>query len=434
MKHLAPALIALAAILLVTLRRRRQGGSKRRPSLALIAGLRNETALIAAREVRERLRGRLFRVVTLLLLLGVAAGIAIPAETSSGKSTTRVGVVGAIRPLERAAILRSGAAAGTAVVVVPESSVAEAQHGLRSGRVAVVVLGTRRILTKSAITSGDNSTTARLAHSVATSLAQVRALEAAGVSPAGIVRLAQVRPLQISPLQAARSTGTGRTTSTVGIILLFILLTQYNTWTLTGVMEEKSSRVVEVLLAAVRPVRLLAGKVLGIGLLVFAQAGLVVGVALAVARATGSDLLDGAGPATVASILVWLVLGYAFYSWVYAAAGSMAERQDQVQTIALPLAAPMVLGYVVALTTAGSGNPSTFAHVLAYLPPTAPFLMPVLVGLGAVSWWEVLVAAILSVAGTVAVARLAAVVYRRAVLRTGRRVKFREVVGRAAHG
>ena len=56
--------------------------------------------------------------------------------------------------------------------------------------------------------------------------------------------------------------------------------------------------------------------------------------------------------------LVWLVLGYAFYCWVYAAAGSMAERQDQVQSLALPLSIPIMFGYIFSLTTASSGNAS----------------------------------------------------------------------------
>jgi ABC-2 type transport system permease protein len=187
-----------------------------------------------------------------------------------------------------------------------------------------------------------------------------------------------------------------------------------------------------VLLATVRPVQLLAGKVIGIGLLVFAQAGLVVATALGLAAAVGSDLLHGAGPSTVVSTLLWLVLGYAFYSWVYAAAGSLAERQDQVQSLAVPIAIPMIVGYITALTVAGNGSSSTFFDVLAYLPPTAPFAMPMLVGLGLVAWWQVALSAAISVVATIGVARLAAAVYRRAVLRTGRRVKLRDVLHASA--
>jgi ABC-2 type transport system permease protein len=210
------------------------------------------------------------------------------------------------------------------------------------------------------------------------------------------------------------------------------MLTQYNTWTLIGVMEEKSSRVIEVLLATVRPIQLLTGKVLGIGLVAFAQASLIVVFSLVLAKSVGSDLLHGTAPVVLVSTLVWLLLGYAFYCWVYAAAGSLAQRQDQVQSLAFPLSLPIIFGYVMALTAVGSGSPSTLFKVLAYLPPTAPFAMPVLVGLGAVTWWEFMASALISVVCTVGVARLATSIYKRAILRTGARVKLRDVVSSAA--
>jgi len=98
----------------------------------------------------------------------------------------------------------------------------------------------------------------------------------------------------------------------------------------------------------------------------------------------------------------------------------------------LPLTLPMIVGYVIALTTASTGNPSLFFKILAYLPPTAPFAMPVLVGLGDVQPWEFALSVLITLASTVFVARAAAAIYMRAVLRTGARVQLREVFGRQA--
>ena len=84
-------------------------------------------------------------------------------------------------------------------------------------------------------------------------------------------------------------------TSVIGVVLIFLMLTQYNTWILMGVMQEKASRVVEVLLATVRPIQLLGGKVLGIGLVAMGQAALIVGFAFIVGKAVGCDLLHGTG-------------------------------------------------------------------------------------------------------------------------------------------
>jgi ABC-2 type transport system permease protein len=106
----------------------------------------------------------------------------------------------------------------------------------------------------------------------------------------------------------------------------------------------------------------------------------------------------------------------------------LAERQDQVQTLVLPLSLPIVLGYVLALTTAGTGSASLFFEVLAYLPPTAPFAMPVLVGLGQVQWWQFVASVVISLVGTAGMAWLASGIYRRAVLRSGQRVHLRDLI------
>ena len=179
---------------------------------------------------------------------------------------------------------------------------------------------------------------------------------------------------------------------------------------------------------------MLGGKVLGIGLVAAAQATILVGVALGLSEAVGSDLLHGTGPVTVLAALLWLVLGYAFYCWVYAAAGSTVERQEQVQSLAFPLTIPVLVGYISSLTVATTGTPNTFVDVLAYLPPTAPFAMPTLVGIGAATWWEFAISVVLSIVSTVAVARLATSIYRRAILRTGRRVRIRELMGTKRNG
>ncbi|MGD0321252.1 MAG: ABC transporter permease [Acidimicrobiales bacterium] len=421
-----------AVVLALRLWFRRRGRLTRGPSQARVTlePLTGDVGLVAAREVRERFRGRIFRVGTLILLAAVAAAIVIPVLSRGHRHPQPVGVVGSLSAPLRAAVVATGKSIGSTVRLVDEANVAVADDDLRAGRVALLIVDGSRLVVNRAIEPTDTSTTARLVTAVSDALGVQRAFEAAGLTVAQAVGLAHAKPVPVTSLQPAPAKGAARTTSVIGLILVFVMLTQYDTWILVGVMEEKSSRVIEVLLAAVRPVRLLAGKVLGIGLVAFAQAGLIVAFALVLAKAVGSDLLQGTAPLALVSLLVWLVLGYGFYCWVYAAAGSMAERQEQVQSLAFPLSLPILLGYVVSLTVASSGSPSTFFDVLCYLPPTAPFAMPVLVGLGRATWWEFAASAALSVVCTVVVAKLAAGIYRRAILRTGRRVGLREVVSR----
>lgn len=409
-------------------------GTGGRGSAGAFGSLSGDMVLVAAREVHERVRAKAFRVVTLILLLVVAAAIVIPVLTKGKSSPTEVGVVGGVAPALQSAVRSAASSAGTSAHVASEQSLGAAKAELRSGRLDVVVVGTGAVYVKTAITASDSSTTAQFAQALAETLGVENAFRAAGVTPSQVARIVHARPVPLTSLErappAGHSTRTG--SAILGIVLIFVMLNQYNTWTLIGVMEEKSSRVVEVLLATVKPLQLLGGKVLGIGIVALAQAIALLGVGFALAAAVGSDILTGTTPLVLLASLLWLVLGYAFYCWVYAGVGAMAERQDQIQTLAVPLSIPMIIGYIVALTgAAGSGGPSILVKVLAYLPPTAPFDMPALVGANAVSWWQFLLSALISVASTVVVARVAAGVYRKAVLRTGRRVRWSEVFARA---
>jgi len=390
-------------------------------SLPSHPALRGKVGLVAAREIRERLRGRLFRVSTAVILLVVAGAIVIPKITSRPSPPERVGVVGALTTSERQLVVAVGKQTGTKVVLSSEASSASADQALRSGKLDVCIDGDRLIVDE------DTPSADTFVQGLAQGLGVQLAYQQADLSRVQSETLARAKPLEVANLKPATKT-TVRTTSLIGVILIFIMLSQYLTWTLIGVMEEKSSRVVEVLLAAMRPIQLLSGKVLGIGLMAMGQAALAVAFALVLAEAVGSSLLHGTAPVELAAVLVWLVLGYAFYCWVYAAAGSLVERQDQVQTLVLPLSIPMIIGYVLALIVAPTGSPSLFFDVLAYLPPTAPFEMPVLVALGRVQWWEFACSAMVSIVCTIFVARFAAGIYRRAILRTGGRVRLRQLL------
>jgi ABC-2 type transport system permease protein len=442
----APYIILIVVLALVlrlwVSKRRRSGAAPQRGSsrplgaggaaraTQALEGLLGDVGTIAMREVKERTRGRIFRVGTLLMLAAVGAAIIIPTlPSSSGPTPQSVGIVGGLPAGTAQAIRSAGTRNGDRVSIVPEPSLAVAEGALRSGKLDLAIVTGDRILVDKPPTSSSSPADAGLVDDVADYIGVERAYRSAGLTTAQAIRVDQAKPVPVQALQRA-SKGATKATSVIGLVVLFFMLTQYCTWILIGVMQEKSSRVVEVLLATVRPLQLLAGKVLGIGLVALGQATLVVGFALALGAAVGSGLLSGTAPLALGCELLWLILGYAFYCWVYAAAGSTAERQDQVQTLALPLSIPVLLGYIFSITVASTGNPDVFFKILAYLPPTAPFCMSVLVALGDVTWWQFVASVLVTMAATVAMARFAARIYRRAVLRTGGRVRFRELLAR----
>jgi ABC-2 type transport system permease protein len=432
MKAVLVILVALVVVAARLALRRKRKDRSTSATHSRYGPFSSDIGLVGAREVRERVRARVFQIGTFIILAVVAGAIVIPTLENKTPQSVDVGVVGPLSTSTRATLHSSAASAGTRAHLIVLADEQKAKQKLANGTIDVALIDEKKFLVENPVSASDNPDAVQFVEAAATELGLATAVEAAGLSSQQVDQLKDAKPIPVDSVNSHKSrTKTVNGTSVIGVILIFLMLTQYNTWILIGVMEEKSSRVIEVLLAAVRPIRLLTGKVLGIGLVAFFQAGMVVVFALVLAKLVGSDLLHGTAPLVVVSTLIWLVVGYSFYCWVYAAAGSMAERQDQVQSLAIPLSLPIIVAYILSLTAATSGSASTLVKVLAFVPPTAPFAMPVLVGLSDVSWWEFVLSVAITVVCTVFVARLATSVYRRAILRTGRRVSIRDVLRQA---
>jgi ABC-2 type transport system permease protein len=216
------------------------------------------------------------------------------------------------------------------------------------------------------------------------------------------------------------------------IMILYGQLLTYGYWVAAGVVEEKSSRVIEVLLATIRPRDLLAGKVLGLGLLGFAQLMLLAALGLVVAAVTGRVDVDGDLVAGVALSVLWFVLGYAFYSAAFAAAGATVPRQEELQSSTTPLTLRILVSLFLGFGV--QNNPDgTLAHVCAFIPTTAPVTMPGRIIMGAAPAWEIAASVAVMIAATLVLIPIAARIYAAVVLRTGTRVKLGDAL-RLARG
>jgi len=211
------------------------------------------------------------------------------------------------------------------------------------------------------------------------------------------------------------------------IMILYGQLLTYGYWVAAGVVEEKSSRVIEVLLATIRPKDLLAGKVLGLGLLGFGQLLLVATLGLVLAAVTGAVDVDGTLIGAVALSVIWFVLGYAFYSAAFAAAGALVPRQEELQSSTTPLTLLILVSLFLGFAVQGDPD-GTLAHVCAFIPTTAPVTMPARIILGAAPAWEVAASVAVMVLSTLALIPLAGRIYAAVVLRTGSAVKLREAL------
>jgi ABC-2 type transport system permease protein len=150
--------------------------------------------------------------------------------------------------------------------------------------------------------------------------------------------------------------------------------------------------------------------------------------AFVTARIMGVDLTAGVSAGNLAVAAVWFVLGYALYCSAYAAAGSLVSRVEDSQSVAFPIMLPLLFGYIASFSAAGGA--STLLWVLAFFPPTAVVAMPTLYAIGAAEPWMVLVSMGLTVVAIVLVAIVAAKIYERSVLHTGRKLSWKEAFGR----
>jgi ABC-2 type transport system permease protein len=237
-----------------------------------------------------------------------------------------------------------------------------------------------------------------------------------------------------APLPVQRAGGTDddeeQAIAYFALILLYLQLIGYGYWVAAGVVEEKATRVVELLLSTIRARELLAGKVLGIGLLGFAQL-LAIGIAgLGVAAVAGQVEVSGALLGALAIVLAWFVLGYAFYSCAFAAAAALVPRQEELQSVTAPLTIAMMIGFLLSFGALQDPE-SALAQVLSFVPPSAPMVMPVRVIQGGAAAWEVVAAVAVTLAGVAALVVLAGRIYSRAVLQTGGRVRLTAVLGAA---
>jgi ABC-2 type transport system permease protein len=209
-------------------------------------------------------------------------------------------------------------------------------------------------------------------------------------------------------------------------VVLFFGISVFGQMVLTGVLEEKASRVVEVLLARIPPRVLLAGKIAGIGLLGLAQIGVTALAALAAIAAVHSVDVPAVRGSVLAWALVWFVLGYTLYATIYGALGSLGSRVEDAQAVAGPVMIVMALAYFASFTTIGQPG-SDFARAISYFPLTAPMAMPGRIAMGAAAWWEPVIAAMITLAATAGLVQLAGRVYTRAILHSGPALSLREV-------
>jgi ABC-2 type transport system permease protein len=424
---------------------------------------------IARREFTVRLRTRTFLIGTIALVIGVAAIAFVPVivRYADQSSSQRVAVwtePGALTsdPAATISVLLNAATGASAsitgskpgFVVTPVPDLAAAREAAGRGEVSAV-LGIRRAadgaLTFTLYTSDPStSRVSQLLAQVSTTVAIGDRLDRLGIAPAERATLFApaayavewLDPARAGPVRGSVEEGTSYLLGFGMTILIFMMIVLYGNWVAMSVVEEKSSRVMEVILNAATPFQLLTGKVLGVGGVALVQyaAILAAGIAAMTAQGPVASLILGeqAGNVSLPAgltigvlgiLVVYGVLGFLLYAVLYAAAGSLVSRQEDVSAAVMPMALVSTAGYLIAIYAATGlfDIRSGWVTVLSQVPFVSPFLMLSRVTAGEAAPLEVVLSIVILVVSIFVCLRIAARIYAAGVLLYGQRPSIRAV-------
>jgi ABC-2 type transport system permease protein len=356
-------------------------------------GLLPATWLVAEREIRMRLRSKAFLVSSGILLLLVVGGIIAMSVFGANQSLTKIAAVGsAVTKVE----------ATEAFDVTEAATVEEAEELVRDGSVEAAVIPSEGAVGLTVIGLDSTPTTVV---SLLSATPQVEILDPSDQNQ-GVVYLVAIA---------------------FGALFLSSALT-FGTMIAQSVVEEKQTRIVEILMATI-PVRaLLAGKIVGSSILAFGQIVLIAlaaGIGLVV---TGQNILLGEVGPSIVWFVVFFAAGFVMLAAMFAAAGALVSRQEDMNTSITPITTLLMVPYFAVIFF--YDNPFVLS-IMSYVPFSAPIGMPLRVFLGIAEWWEPLLSLAILIGSTLVVIALGSRIYENGLLRMGAPVKLKDALSKA---
>ena len=383
--------------------------------------------LVARREILERGRSRGFILSVAFTTLIVVGSFIVPALLFGGESVTKVGLVEPAPPALSAAIETSAERFDRKVTISTYPNAAAADAALADGSVDVVVEVPADLSSPGEVRFKEETdqSVAQIISAATIALRVQVVLDASDVDQ-GSLSAAQ-QPPTVEALDPQTEDDQARFLfANIGAVLILVGIFSFGFTVLTGVVEEKQSRVVEVVLATVRARDLLMGKVLGIGVLGVVQLLVFVVAAIVAALATNRLTLPTTTPGAVALLVVWFILGYLLYSTALGFLGALASRMEEASNASTPVTMIAMISYFVAIFAVISEPDGTVATIATFLPPSAPFVVPLRAAFDAIPPWQIGLSALITVAGIWVLFIIGARVYSGAVLQVGGRMKLRD--------
>ena len=383
--------------------------------------------LVMKRELNTRLRTRSFVIGTVVMLVLLLGYVGFQSALSGSADKSTVGLTGQATGIAQQLQVKA-AQSGRQISTVTITDPAEGRKKVEDGDLDALVSGSAAKLTATYKSSLDDSL-----RTVLDQVAQQQVLDgvlsAAQLQPADVMAQVNSTHVQDDALSPEPADHTERLV--VGLIvafLLYISIITYGTMVAQGVVEEKSSRVVEILLASVRPWQLLLGKVIGLGLVGLVQLVILATAGLIAASVSGVFSLSGFAGGALLWGLLWYLLGFLLYATIYGALGSLVSRQEDTQSVVGPINIVLIIGFVAGFNLLLQDPNGTAAKVVSLIPLLSPILMPARIATGAAAGWEIGLSLGLTVGLVALLTWLGGKIYGNSVLRIGSRIKLSEAL------
>lgn len=381
---------------------------------------------VAAREISSRARTKSFKVITGFLVLVAIVGPILLAVWPQGDDDARkvdIGVAAGIDDSIEPLLVALGTEEFVITFVpLDDLGAAAVDEALASGEVDVAIEADDTV-------AWNGRPDIDLERFVEAALQQVAALErgdAVGLSEDQTIALFQ--PLEVTQrfvdAPDTSDDDVRMVVAMIGLMVSFMMPQVFGQLILLGVVEEKATRVVEVLLSHIKPRTLLLGKVLGLSLLALVQLAVVLGGLIAALLLTNRIDIPPSIWRFIPMLGISVIGGLLLYNTVFALLGSLISRQEDASQVVLPMFVPLMGGFFVG-QFAALGNPDTLlAKIFTYVPFTAPMLLPVRMARDAIAPWEVALALGVLALSIWLLLRMAGRVYQFTLLHSGSRVSW----------
>ncbi len=376
--------------------------------------------IVAEREITTKIRAKSFRYGLLAMAVAIVAVVVLSAVLGGRPSDDTVGVVDAAgsSAVAGASSMADKARGGSSVTAKQFTSVAAAERAVRDGDVDAALLPDRRGYEVVGNSSIDPSLSQYLSTATSAAVLQSNA-KAQDIDLGQLSDGTQVQERLLDP--DASNSDQRRLAGIVFVVLFYITAVTFGMTIAQSVVQEKESRVVEILAAAI-PVRaLLWGKVVGTTALALGQIVVLVGIGVAGLAITGKTELLALVGAAAGWGVVFFALGFIALAGLWAVAGSIASRTEDLQSTTMPGQALLFGPYLLAV--AGGATVKT---VVSMVPIASAMLMPVRLAEGDVPGWQLAVAVAGNLVAIVVLVRFAARIYQRTLMRTERKIGYKE--------